>query len=75
VGGHRGLTISGFSLSYETVEAVTVTDDVLVSADATLNAREYYLASLVVSDNSVLRWPRMSRLQGSKGSGSQPALT
>jgi hypothetical protein len=50
-----GIIVPGLqSVSYETVEAVTIDEDAVVSADATLNAREYNLGSLIVSNDSVL---------------------
>jgi hypothetical protein len=41
-------------VNYGTVEAVIIDGDAVVSAGATLNAREYNLGSLIVTDNSVL---------------------
>ena len=41
-------------MDYESVEAVTIDGDAVVSVDTTLNAREYNLGSLTVGNNSVL---------------------
>jgi hypothetical protein len=51
----NSIIVPGFqSVNYGTVEAVIVDGDAVVPADATLNAREYYLDSLIVTNNSVL---------------------
>lgn len=51
----NGIIVPGFqSVDYGTVETVIVDGDAVVTADATLNAREYYLDSLIVANNSVL---------------------
>ncbi|MBN2180975.1 MAG: hypothetical protein JW715_03610 [Sedimentisphaerales bacterium] len=50
-----GIIVTGLqSVDYGTVESVIIDGDAVVSANATLNAREYYLGSLIVTNNSVL---------------------
>ncbi|RPJ32055.1 MAG: hypothetical protein EHM35_11865, partial [Planctomycetaceae bacterium] len=64
-----GITIPGFPpVSYgTTVEAVTIDEDVVVSTDATLNAREYNLRSLIVTNGSVLTLASDSSATGFQG--------
>jgi RHS repeat-associated protein len=48
-------------------EVISVDDDVVVSANATLNAREYYLNSLTITNNSILTLASDLSATGFKG--------